>query len=71
MLNASFSKYTLNFIEPGGTSRGVLHTKDTYFIRIQDEDQPDIVGLGECALFRGLSVEDTPDYEKVLADCLF
>lgn len=69
MLNASFSRYTLNFIEPGGTSRGVLHTKDTYFIRIQDEDQPDKVGLGECALFRGLSVEDTPDYEKVLADC--
>lgn len=69
MLNASFSRYKLDFIEPGGTSRGVLHNKDTYFIRIQDEDKPDVVGLGECALFRGLSVEDTPDYEKVLADC--
>lgn len=69
MLNASYSRYKLNFIEPGGTSRGVLHNKDTYFIRIQDDEKPDIVGLGECALFRGLSVEDTPEYENVLADC--
>ncbi|MCQ2233201.1 MAG: o-succinylbenzoate synthase [Paludibacteraceae bacterium] len=68
MLNASYSRYVLNFKEPGGTSRGVLRQKETYFIRIQDEDKPDVVGIGECALFRGLSYEDTPDYERVLAD---
>ncbi|MCQ2192912.1 MAG: o-succinylbenzoate synthase [Paludibacteraceae bacterium] len=69
MLNASYSRYVLKFNEPGGTSRGVMHEKETFFIRIQDEEHPDVVGIGECGLFRGLSVEDTPDYEKVLADC--
>lgn len=66
MLKASFQKYRLHFKEPSGTSRGILLDKDTYFIRIWEEGSEACFGLGECALFRGLSAEDRPDYEEKL-----
>jgi o-succinylbenzoate synthase len=62
-LKASYKKYTLNFKLPSGTSRGVLKTKETYFIFIEDENQK---GIGECGLFRGLSIDDRPDYKEKL-----
>lgn len=64
-MKASFTKHTLNFKRPGGTSRGVLHTKDTYFLKIQDNEKQ---GMGECNLFKGLSAEDVPNYEEILQD---
>ncbi len=64
MLTASFNKYTLNFKQPSGTSRGVLKTKDTYFLILKDSGK---FGIGECGLFRGLSIDDRPDYEEKLA----
>lgn len=68
MLNASFSKYSLLFKSPSGTSRGVLTEKETYFVRMMDDAKPDEIGVGECAVFKGLSADDVPDYEKVLDD---
>ena len=65
MLQATYSKYLLNFKQPAGTSRGILTEKETWFIKIWHPEQPEIYGLGECALFRGLSAEDTPDYEEI------
>jgi o-succinylbenzoate synthase len=59
-------KYNLTFKQAAGTSRGVLHTKSTYFLKICDDSTPEIVGLGECNLFAGLSSDDKPDYEFVL-----
>lgn len=59
-------KYNLTFKQAAGTSRGVLHTKSTYFLKIWDDSTPEIVGLGECNLFAGLSSDDKPDYELVL-----
>ncbi len=67
-MKAAYSPYTLNFITPGGTSRGVMTTKDTYFIKIWDESHPDIYGIGECALFKGLSAEDNENYESKLQE---
>lgn len=64
MLNASFHKHTLNFKRPGGTSRGVLHAKDSWFIKIESAKQPGVVGLGECGLLKGLSCDDMPEYEQ-------
>ncbi len=61
---ASFSSYILNFKRPGGTSRGVLHTKETFILKVTDGDR---TGTGECGLFRGLSADDVPDYEEKLA----
>jgi o-succinylbenzoate synthase len=62
-LKASYKKHILNFKLPSGTSRGVLKTKETYFIFIEDENKK---GIGECGLFRGLSIDDRPDYEEKL-----
>ena len=62
-MKAFYNKYILNFKNPGGTSRGVLRTKETYFLRINDNSKN---GYGECALFKGLSVDDRPDYEEKL-----
>jgi L-alanine-DL-glutamate epimerase-like enolase superfamily enzyme len=42
--------------------------KETFFIRIFDDCNPTVLGLGECAVFRGLSVDDVPEYENTLAD---
>ncbi len=68
MLKANYKKYFLKFKTPGGTSRGVLHEKETWFIFISDDVNPEIKGIGECGLFRGLSADDTPDYEKKLIE---
>lgn len=68
MLKACYQKYVLHFKEPSGTSRGILREKETYFIRIWEDTEPEKVGLGECALFRGLSAEDSPEYEQRLEE---
>ena len=60
---AQIEKYTLHFKRPSGTSRGVLTHKDTYILQIFEHDQR---GIGECALFRGLSADDVPQYEDKL-----
>lgn len=62
-MNASFYKKTLVFKRPGGTSRGVLHEKETYILEIEKTGKK---GVGECGLFRGLSYDDKPDYEEKL-----
>lgn len=62
-MTAKFIKHVLRFKIPGGTSRGVLTEKDTYFIVIEDDNR---IGIGECGLLRGLSVDDRPDYEDKL-----
>ncbi len=67
-MKAAFAPYRLQFIEPGGTSRGVLYHKDTYFLKIWDEENPEVYGLGECALFKGLSAEDNDTYEDKLRE---
>ncbi len=62
-MNAKFYKYKLNFKRPAGTSRGVLHQKETYFIEINHNNKK---GIGEAALFKGLSADDVPNYEEKL-----
>ena len=63
MLKASPKKYILNFKEPSGTSRGVIKTKETWFIVLRENKN---MGIGECGILRGLSIDDRPDYEKKL-----
>jgi len=62
-MTAKLYKYILNFKQPSGTSRGVLRTKETYFLKVEEGKKK---GIGECAVFRGLSVDDRPDYEEKL-----
>ncbi len=63
-MKAHYRKYTLTFKVPGGTSRGILTEKETWFIILEENGQ---LGIGECGLFRGLSCDDVPDYEEKLA----
>ena len=62
-MKATYKKYILNFKQASGTSRGILRTKETYFLQIENNGKN---GIGECAVFRGLSTDDRPDYEEKL-----
>ncbi len=69
MLKAQWCRYSLRFKFEARTSRQTMDVKDTYFIRVYCTSNPEkTVGIGECALFRGLSAEDRPDYESLLAE---
>ena len=63
MIKASYKKYFLDFKKPSGTSRGILKTKETWFIVLQ---QNTTIGIGETGFFRGLSIDDVTNYEKKL-----
>ncbi|GAA3640612.1 o-succinylbenzoate synthase [Flavivirga jejuensis] len=63
MIQASYKKHILNFKQASGTSRGILKTKETWILLLNSESKQ---GIGECGLFRGLSVDDRPDYEEKL-----
>lgn len=63
MIKASYKKYLLNFKNPSGTSRGILRTKETWFIILEESGK---TGIGETGLFRGLSIDDVSNYEEKL-----
>lgn len=62
-MKATYHKYTLNFKNPAGTSRGVLTQKETWFIVISSWRRQ---GIGECSILPGLSVDNYEKYEKKL-----
>jgi len=63
MIKAKYLKHILNFKRPSGTSRGVMSTKETWFIILEKNNK---TGIGECGILRGLSIDDRPDYEAKL-----
>jgi o-succinylbenzoate synthase len=62
-MKAKYFRYLLEFKRPSGTSRGVLYEKETFILEVGDNGRK---GTGECAIFRGLSFDDSPDYEEKL-----
>ncbi|SMO75325.1 o-succinylbenzoate synthase [Chryseobacterium rhizoplanae] len=60
-MEANYLQYLLQFKRPSGTSRGVLLDKETFILTISEDGRE---GVGECAIFRGLSFDDRPDYEE-------
>jgi len=62
-MKAEYFRYVLEFKRPSGTSRGVLHEKETFILEISENGDK---GVGECGIFRGLSFDDRPDYEEKL-----
>lgn len=62
-MKAEYFRYLLKFKRPSGTSRGVLYEKETFILEISDDGKK---GVGECAIFRGLSFDDKPYYEDKL-----
>lgn len=63
-MEARYFKHSLQFKRPSGTSRGILTTKDSWFLILTQDGKR---GVGECSLLSGLSYDDTPDFEKQLA----
>jgi o-succinylbenzoate synthase len=64
LIKAVYKKHILNFKNPSGTSRGILKTKETWFILLEENGEK---GIGETGLFRGLSIDDVPNYEEKLS----
>ncbi len=62
-MKATYHRYVLNFKSPSGTSRGIMTTKETWFISIVVGNRR---GIGECGILRSLSIDDRPDYEEKL-----
>ncbi|MDA0972862.1 MAG: o-succinylbenzoate synthase [Bacteroidetes bacterium] len=55
--------YRLKFKKPAGTSRGTLTEKPSYFIILEADGK---LGIGECGVFPGLSLEWNNQYEETL-----
>ncbi len=68
MLQVAWAPYRLQFKFEAKTSRATMTYKDTYFVKVWDSSAPEVYGLGECALFRGLSADDVADYEMRLSE---
>jgi len=68
MYKANYKKYVLKLKQPSATSRGILTEKVTYFIKIWEEKNPYIVGIGECCVLKGLSIDDVGNYVDILED---
>ena len=66
MLKADFTSHTLIFNNPSGTSRGVLNTKPSWFLRVWNENNPNIYGIGECSPIKGLSIDPIDAIDKKL-----
>ncbi len=60
-----YSPYRLVFKVPSRTSREILTYKDVYYIRLLDENTGK-AGIGECAVFPGLSYDYRPGYADTL-----
>jgi o-succinylbenzoate synthase len=64
-LSIESQSYFLNFIRPGGTSRGVLHQKESVFLQLTDRSTGKFA-WGECGILRKLSMDDRPGFEDVI-----
>tara|TARA_Y200000002_G_scaffold107706_2_gene88113 strand:+ start:1982 stop:3031 length:1050 start_codon:yes stop_codon:yes gene_type:complete len=58
MLKAEIYYHNLKFLVPGGTSRGILHNKPTWYIKIFHSNNTNLYGMGECGPINGLSLDD-------------
>lgn len=67
-MRLEYAPYRLKFKEPAGTSRGVLTEKLTCFLKFYDESNPSRFGIGEAAIFEGLSPEAGGRYEIKLME---
>jgi len=65
-----YLKRTLIFKFDAGTSRGVLKTKDVFWVKAFHSSHPDIIGWGEAAPLVKLSLDDRVDFEEVLLQTL-
>lgn len=56
-MRLAYAPYILKFKEPAGTSRGIMTEKPTFLLKVWDERNPEVFGIGEASVFPGLSPE--------------
>jgi len=61
-----FAKHVLDFNFAAGTSRGVLHQKPSWILKLFNHSQPDVAGYGECSIIPGLSIDNEAEIEPCL-----
>lgn len=66
--SASVVKRTFQFNFKARTSRGLMKDKTSWFIKIADDKNPSIQGIGECGPLPGLSIDALPEFEEVLSE---
>ena len=66
MIKALTRYHEFQFSRSAVTSRGVLQKKGVYFLLLHDTDNPGVIGVGECSLFPGLSMDDVDGFEEKL-----
>jgi O-succinylbenzoate synthase len=67
MLKFNIQNHILQFKFEAGTSRGVLTEKEKWYLKVWDESNPEIVGIGECGPLKGLSIDDVEDFSSQLS----
>jgi O-succinylbenzoate synthase len=67
-MKAYYQKRILEFINPAGTSRGVLRHKPCWYFYIYDEEIPSIKGIGEVSVIPGLSIDNLELIEIKLSE---
>lgn len=66
-MRVSIARHRLHFKQPSRTSREVLNHKDVWYVELTDP-ATNKTGVGECAVFPGLSCDWTPEYEQRLIE---
>lgn len=66
MLKAEVIHKNLEFAFPAKTSRGILTQKPAWYLKVYDDRQPNITGIGECSPIFGLSPENENEYQNYL-----
>lgn len=69
-ISFEYVKRKLIFKFEAGTSRGVLKTKEVFWIKAYHANRPEIAGWGEAAPLVKLSLDDREDFESVLQKTL-
>lgn len=65
-LEASIHKRIFHFSFDARTSRGAMKEKVSWFIKIRDTAEPEIMGIGECGPLPGLSPDHQPELNDIL-----
>lgn len=69
-MRLEFAPCLLKFHTPAKTSRETLTEKPTFFLKVYDEKDPNHYGIGEAAVFPGLSPEADGNYVCKLTELL-
>jgi len=64
IMYARYTKHTLQFSRPSGTSRGVLKTKDSWYLILKSSLDDIKYGIGECSIIEGLNPENSSELDK-------